>query len=116
MNEQFTSLDILEAGTGFMQSLSEMIHNLEALGYVENLGQCGNHFEARTGKVKLFPEDFVVDKMYRFENTSDPDDTAIIYAISSPKLGVKGVYIESYGIYQDDLSPEMLERLKQRIH
>lgn len=116
MNEQFTSLDILEAGTGFMTSLSEMIRKLEGLGYIENLGQRGNHFECQTGKVKIFPEDFVVDKMYRFENTSDPDDTAIIYAISSAKMGIKGVYIESYGIYQDDLSPEMLERLKQRIH
>jgi len=116
MDEEFTSLDIMEAGTGFMQSLYEMIHQLEVRGYSENLGARVDHFEYQSGKMKLFPQDFVVDKLYRYESTSDPDDTAIVYAISSPSKGVKGVYVESYGIYQDDLSPEMLERIKQRIH
>lgn len=115
MMDEATSLDIMEAGTGFMLSLSDMLHQLEKNGYKENLGARGDHFEYNSGK-KLFPRDFVVDRILRFENTSDPDDTAIVYAISSADQAVKGIYVESYGIYQDDLSTEMLKRLSQRLH
>lgn len=116
MNEDFTSLDILEAGTGFMPSLYQMVTKLEGLGYAENLGAKGDHFEARSGTLKLYPKDIVVDKMFRFENTSDPDDQAIIYAISAPELRVKGVYIDTYGINGDDLSPELLRALRNMVH
>jgi hypothetical protein len=107
--------DILEAGTGFMISLYEMVTQLEHKGYTENLGAKGDHFEARSGALKLYPKDFVVDKVLRFENTSDPDDQAIIYAISAPDKGVKGIYVDSYGIYQDSISPELLRALREEI-
>lgn len=108
--------DILEAGTGFMLSLYQMVTQLEHKGYSENLGARGDHFEARSGAIKIYPKDFVVDKMLRFENTSDPDDQAIIYAISAPNLGIKGVYVDSYGIYQDNnLSPELLRALREDL-
>lgn len=116
MNEDFTSLDILEAGTGFMMSLYEMLTQLERLGYVENLGAKGDHFEARSGALKLYPKDIIIDKMLRFENTSDPDDQAILYAISAPDLGVKGVYVDTYGINGNDLSPELLRALRDMVH
>lgn len=118
MQENFNQQDrdILEAGTGFMMSLYQMVTQLEHNGYSENLGAKGDHFEARSGKIKLYPKDFVVDKMLRFENTSDPDDQAIIYAISAPQLGVKGVYVDSYGIYQESISPELLRALRQEVH
>lgn len=116
MQEEFTSLDIMEAGTGFMPSLYEMVTRLEHRGYIENLGAHGDHFEARSGALKLYPKDIVVDKMQRFENTSDPDDQAIVYAISAPALGVKGIYVDSYGLNQDDLSPDLLRALRNLIH
>jgi hypothetical protein len=118
MQENFNQQDqdILEAGTGFMMSLYQMVTQLEKMGYTENLGAKDDHFEARSGAIKLYPKDFVVDKVLRFENTSDPDDQAIIYAISSPEQGIKGVYVDSYGIYQESISPELLRALRQEIH
>lgn len=109
---QQETLDILEAGTGFMLSLSEALRLLEKKGYAENLSAKIDHFECRSGQFKLYPQDFCVDGIIRFENTSDPDDQSILYAVSAPAHGLKGIYVESYGIHQDELSREMIERLK----
>ncbi|HEY8270929.1 MAG TPA: hypothetical protein VIG33_08570 [Pseudobdellovibrionaceae bacterium] len=114
--EKINSLDILEAGTGFMFSLSEALHQLEKKGYSENLSAKTDHFECRSGRFKMYPKDIRVDGIARFENTSDPDDQSILYAISAPSQGLKGVYVESFGIHQDELSKEMIERLKNHPH
>lgn len=110
MHEQ-TAQDMLQAGTGFMQSLSEAINKLQASSYKENLVPKYDHFECRCGEIQIYPQDFVVDKVVRFENTSDPDDQSVLFAISSPKKGIKGLYVDSYGSHHDDLSALMLKHL-----
>lgn len=107
--------DILKAGTGFMQNLTEAIRKLEEAHYKENLVACYDHFECQVGKVKIFPEDFVIDKVMRFENTSDPDDQSVLYAITAPQKDIKGIYIESYGTYHESFSEPMLKHLKESI-
>jgi len=116
MAEQFEFIDELEAGTGFMLSISEVIKQLSQKGYSENLSAKRDHFEARSGELKLFPDEIVIDNIFRFENTSDPDDQSILYAVSSPAKGVKGLYVESFGAGQEELSREMIERLKNHPH
>src|SRR4051812_21087799 len=61
--------------------------------------------------IQLYPADFVVDKFYRFEGASNPDDSAIVYAISS-RDGLKGTLIDAYGVYADSLTTEMINKLK----
>lgn len=106
----------MEAGTGFMESLTDIINRLKTRGYVDSLTPKNDHFECESGKYKIYPQDISVDKVVRFENSSDPNDQAIVYAICAPKVGIRGIYVESYGIYQDDLSKEMEDRLKQHPH
>jgi len=48
--------------------------------------------------LRLNPEDFIIDKHYRFEGISDPDDEAVVYAISSLKQNLKGVLLNGYSI------------------
>lgn len=108
--------DTLEAGTGFMSGPAEILKTLERGGYSENIVPHFDHFEARSGALKLYPENFEVDELIRYESTSDPDDQAVIYAISSREHQLKGAYVEAYGIYQDELSGRMLKKLKQRLH
>lgn len=100
----------LHAGTGFMLCLSDMIRDCEKQGYTANLVAEYDHF--RVDQIKIYPDDFFVDEIQRFENSSDPDDQAILYSISSRRYGLKGLYVESYGLYHDSLSPAMLERIK----
>ena len=61
--------------------------------------------------IRLYPEDFYVDEIYRFEGNSDPDDNAVLYAISS-STGVKGTLVDGYGAYSGNLSFEMAKKLQ----
>lgn len=103
----------LRAGTGFMQGLADTIRNLNKFGgYTKNLTAKEDHFECCSGEFKLYPKDFVIEKVMRFENSSDPDDTAILYAISDPTQNIKGLYVDSYGAGQEPLSREMIDKMK----
>lgn len=104
-----------EAGTGFMVSLTDVIHDLQRKGYVENLTPKFDHFECQSGKFKLYPGEIEIDKVIRFENASDPDDQAILFAICSKLQGLKGVYVDSYGLQHDELSPAVLGKLKAHV-
>lgn len=108
-----TAKDTLEAGTGFMPSVRDILKRLQDKGYTTNLIPRFDHFESDCGTHHFGPNEFVVDEVLRFENTSDPDDQAILYAISSPRQGIKGVYIDSYGFYHDELSSAMLQHLRK---
>lgn len=94
-----------------MLSPLEALRELERQGYDQNFVPCFDHLEAHDGREKLFPDEFEVDGIIRFENTSDPDDQAILYAISSSSHGCKGTFLESYGLYHVEFSGTMLERL-----
>ena len=112
MMDQKTANDSLQAGTGFMMNLTDAIRKLSSRGYCENLVPRFDHLECRSGEIKLYPEDFVVEEMIRFENSSDPDDQSILYLVRSPSKGLRGLYVESYGLYHDDLSDEMQKHLR----
>jgi len=61
--------------------------------------------------LRLDPEDFHVDEVYRFEGNTDPADEAVVYAIES-KAGLKGVLVSGYGISADTMSAEMAKKLQ----
>ncbi|MBC7741315.1 MAG: hypothetical protein H7061_03905 [Bdellovibrionaceae bacterium] len=109
---QHLNIDELNAGTGFMLSLSDSISYLQKKGYTENLVPEFDHFTARSGEMKINPKDFFIDEIVRFEVASDPDDNSILYAITCEKENIKGLYVESYGTYHDELSSTMLARIK----
>lgn len=108
--------DTLRAGTGFMLQPIEALEDFKKDGYDCNLVAHYDHFELDCGRVRVFPAEFVVDEFVRFENTSDPDDQSILYAISSASDGWKGLFLESYGLYHEDFSPEMLRKLGRPRH
>lgn len=100
----------LEAGTGFMPGLAETMQILKEYGgYTRNLSMVGDHFECDSGAFKLYPADLIVEKVYRFENSSDPDDSSILYAISDPTQNLRGLYVDAYGIHQGPIFPELLQ-------
>lgn len=102
--------DTLRAGTGFMLQPLEALGEFERDGYDKNIVARFDHFEVDSGAERAYPADFQVDEIVRFENTSDPDDQSILYAISS-RQGWKGLYLESYGLYHEEFSTEMIDKL-----
>ena len=93
-------------------TLSETINGLKKEGYTLDFNIRQECLVCSITNTVLSPDDFEIDKVYRFEGMSNPDDQAILYAISSPKFEVKGVLVNGYGISADDATDEMIEKLK----
>lgn len=92
--------------------LAKTIEDLKTKGYTENFVPAFDHFVYGDEKIELYPHDIFFDDVIRFEDLSAPEGQAILYAISSPTKNVKGIYVESYGLYHDNLSSSMIERIK----
>lgn len=96
-------------------NLVDAIKGLKGLGYTEDFNLCQYCLECREGEYKIFHDEFLIDKTFRFEgDDSSPESSSILYAISSSKNGLKGTLVNSFGIYSDDIADEMLFKLKFR--
>jgi len=93
-------------------TLSETINGLKKEGYTLDFNICEESVTCHQTNLILSPEDFEIDKVYRFEGESNPDDQSILYAISSPKFEVKGVLVNGYGISSDDVTNALIKKLK----
>jgi len=87
------------------KTLSETISYLTSQGYSHDFN-IANKFKA-----VLSPKDFEIDIVHRFEGASNPDDQCILYAISSFKLGVKGILVNGYGISAVNETNELVSKL-----
>lgn len=95
-------------------TLSETMNELRRQGYTEDFNLQQNCLECRNGDFKIFADDFVVDQHFRFEGQSNPSDSAILYAISSERLNLKGVLVNGYGIYSEPVTDEIMAKLNIR--
>ena len=59
----------------------------------------------------IMPENFTVDEYYHFESILNPDAERILYAISLSD-GFKGFLIDTCNAYMDNISSDMVEKLK----
>jgi len=96
----------------YMTTLSEVMAELRKRGYTEDFNLKTDCIYCDNGRKVLYPEEFNIDRFYRFEGQSDPDDEAILYAISSEKFGIKGVLVNGYGPSADPLTDNMLKKLR----
>jgi hypothetical protein len=93
-------------------TLSETVNELYKLGYTMDFNIHEDCLICHQTNTVLSPVDFQIDKVYRFEGASNPDDQSIVYAISSAKFGVKGVLVNGYGISADETSSKLVDKLR----
>ncbi len=96
-------------------TLSQTINGLIKLGYTHDFNIKDECIECHQTKIVLSPDDFQIDKVYRFEGASNPDDESIVYAISSSKHNIKGVLVNGYGISADAETTKLIEKLNTHI-
>src|ERR1043165_557293 len=60
---------------------------------------------------KFNPAEFEIVEAYRYEGNSDPGDEAVVYGIVS-KNGKKGVLVTGYGVSSENISTDLLKKLK----
>jgi hypothetical protein len=80
------------------KSLIEAIEQYRKEGYKEDFNLEQHCLQCKNEKYETFYDDFVIDKFYRFDAMTDPDEESIIYAISSEKYKLKGILINGYGV------------------
>jgi len=59
----------------------------------------------------ITPENFIVDESYYFGEIFNPDADRMLYAISL-STGGKGFLIDTCNVYMDNISIEMIQKLK----
>ncbi|WP_026952511.1 hypothetical protein [Algoriphagus mannitolivorans] len=91
-------------------TLVETLEKLRKGGYTEDFNI---RFDSLIcGDVCLLPSQFEVDQTFRFEGNTNPSDEAILFAISSKDGKIKGVLVNSYGTYADEMTEELVDKLK----
>ncbi len=93
-------------------TLSETINGLKKDGYSLDFNVQQERIVCHQTNIVLSPEDFEIDKVYRFEVASDPEDQSVLYAISSFKFNIKGVLVNGYGISADAETNAIIGKLK----
>jgi hypothetical protein len=91
-------------------TLVEALDDLKKRGYDADFEMQSNCLYCSNLDLRLNEEEFSVDEVYRFEGDSNPDDNAIVYALTSP-TGVKGTIVDGYGASADNISFERAKRL-----
>ncbi len=94
------------------ESLIDALNDLRKRGY--EIDFAAETFCLYCGDLdlRLNPEEFHVDEIYRFEKESTPGGSATLYAISSSSSGIRGTLVDSYGVYADNFSFEMARKLQ----
>jgi len=98
-----------------MTTVSEVLNVLKQRGYTVDFNLNDTCLVCHNNSLQVFPDEFTVDKHYRFEGISDPGDEDIVYAISSSKHHLKGTLVNGYGIYADKITDEMIKALNENI-
>ncbi|MEP7147222.1 MAG: hypothetical protein ABI792_09470 [bacterium] len=85
----------------YMTPLSLVIPEVRSKGYVNDFELIkGRLMSRQTGEI-FKPEDLVIERVYRFEGNSNPDDMAVLYGITA-QSGTKGIVIDAYGTYDNE--------------
>ena len=94
------------------ETLSEAMTALKIQGYTIDFNLKQNCIQCSNDRYILTPDEFKIDKSFRFDVNEDPSDQSVLYAISSEKHAIKGLLVGGYGIYSDSITNELLEKLK----
>lgn len=91
-----------------MDTLLDILKSLYREGYVEDFNQ-----PKLLEELQQHTEDYRIDKVYRYEGLSDPEDEAVVFALSSNRNSRNGILVNGFGIYADDTITNILTKLKQ---
>jgi hypothetical protein len=95
----------------YYETVTEAISDLSRRGYKVNFNLSKEYLICADADLNLKADEFNIDETYRFEGQTDPADEMIVYAVSSDSRGVKGVLVNAYGPYADEISSDLVAKL-----
>jgi hypothetical protein len=78
-------------------SVTDALAQLAAAGYRSDFSGRGGLVHCSSCQGDHGAEQVQVDHVYRYEGPSDPDEEAIVLALSCPVCGAKGTLVSGYG-------------------
>ncbi len=93
------------------QTMVEALNDLKARGFTLDFNLAKDSLHNSTHDITLHPDDFEIVELYRFEGPSDPADNSIVYGIQSDRYSIKGVLVDAYGVYSNEISEDLLRKL-----
>ncbi|MEZ5238981.1 MAG: hypothetical protein R2716_08515 [Microthrixaceae bacterium] len=96
-----------------METMAEATNRLARSGYTAQFLVHHDGVECRECHCTVGPEELTVDETVRFEGMSNPDDEAVLFAISA-ECGHKGTLVASYGPDMTADEAAMVSRLHER--
>lgn len=91
-------------------SLSVAIKDLQREGFEEDFNLVDDGIESKHLKKQWKAGELDVVRYYRFEGMSSTDDNSILYVVET-KDGHKGLLVDAYGVYDGQISQEMIDKL-----
>lgn len=95
----------------YFETVTEALQWLNVQGFIENFNLDVDCIRCNTNTLRMSPEEFRIEYLFRFEGDTDPGDEDIVYGIISDIYNVKGVLTSAFGIYADSVSAEMIKKL-----
>lgn len=77
-------------------NIIKIVKELNRLGYTEEFRIKDEKLYWVAKAVKYNADEFEIDHAYRFESSDAPEDTSLLYGISIPKKGIKGILIDVF--------------------
>lgn len=95
----------------YMTPLVQILPQLRERGYICDFELIDYKLFCRKCDKYFAPDELVIERVYRFEGNSNPDDMAVLYGVRANN-GMKGVIIDAYGTYDDDELGDFLRNVK----
>jgi hypothetical protein len=94
------------------KTLSQRMNELKEDGYTSDFNLEDDKIKDKSKDTSYLPDDFNVDKVYRFEGMTNPADNSILYALTTSN-GRKGLLVDGYGVTGGQVSKELREKLNR---
>jgi hypothetical protein len=104
----------LAIGKEDLKTMVACTNKLNRLGFTTQFQARDNGLISLETENIYFPDEVEVVDFYRFEGESDPEDSAILYAIRT-QTGEMGTLADAYGMYNDSKVTEFIEQVNS-IH
>ena len=92
-------------------SIVDLLHQLDDLGYEQELSLKAGRGECAGLPAKVSVDELIVDAIYRTEGESNPDDETLVAALRAPAYDWRGVLVTGFGPSVGAEDAEFLRRL-----
>lgn len=94
-------------------TLTEAITDLRQRDYVLDYTPTADGASCPPVAETLRPDELEIHEVHRFEGDSNPDDSAVLYAIQSRQNPAnKGLLLAPYGVYVDEPTAAFIRQLR----